>query len=216
MSLVDQKDINEMANILKKLQSSEQSTNTVVTKQPLNESSNVVLKSDESKAMYDILNRFNNATKNVAQKIAEEADTNPVMHEVLNTRQLKDGARIGRYEITVKFLENTKKKAYSVRHAQSQDVIAEDLMLYDVAYGMVKSLNEGKKVNSPEILKLLNLEEKYISLRNDAIMAKRGLARSLQENDQTKVEIYETRFQTARDNAFKIREELAKIVNIIK
>jgi hypothetical protein len=160
-------------------------------------------------AMANILNKLNNLPAHVT--LHESADKE--LAEAIQTERVKDGVNVGRYQIMIK--ENTKRLAgkqyYSIYHSVTNDVIADDISLYETALAVVRALNNGKFTNCKEIRKLFEQDDIYTAHKIDALMYKRKLQKN---TDRMKHDIYESRYQASLDRAMTAKRQIKTLSNV--
>lgn len=162
-------------------------------------------------AMADILGKLNTLpTTHKGSALNESVDAELV--EALQTERTASGVNVGKYQIMIK--ENPKRLAgkqyYSIYHSITNDVIADDLSLYETALAAVRLLNNGKFANSKEIRKLFEQDDLYTAHRVDALMYKRRLMNTA--ND-VKHDIYESRYQASIDKAMLAKKQIKILSN---
>lgn len=162
----------------------------------------VPLNTGDVSEMKAILQRFHKAANNVVS----DAPNDRPLRESLITEELPSGVRIGRWEIVANQIG--KKKYYDVAHAVTNERIASELLLYEAAYGLVRILNEGGKINSPDVLNLLRAEQDYAGAIHDMRLFKHHLAKS---PDSPRAAIYEDRYSDAKRKAISARDRVEKL-----
>lgn len=161
-------------------------------------------------AMADVLNKLNSVSNSVVKDIISESQYDPEMTMALNTTKTNNGVKVGRYQILVKE-DQTRlagKQYYSVYNSQTNDIIADDLSLYETAIKVVKLLNNGKYTNSQEVRKLFEYDDSYTAHKQDAIRFKRSMNISEKKNDFQKVALYESRYQASIDRAMESKKAI--------
>lgn len=166
--------------------------------------------SSDINAMADVLSKLNNVT----QQVLYEGDTDHKFKQDVSTVRNDRGVKVGNYQIMIK--EDTKRLAgkqyYSIYHVKTEDVIADDLTLYETALNVVKMLNSGKYVNDPVIRKLFEADDNYTSQRTDAIRFKYRMRKAEQEGDYAKLDVYESRYQTSISNAMNHKKTIKNLI----
>lgn len=168
-------------------------------------------------AMADVLGKLNKVSTEVVTDMLTEAEYNSNLLLDLDTSKNENGVKVGRYQIMIK--EDDKRLAgkqyYSIYNARTNDVIADDLSLYETALTVVKLLNNGKYANSTEVRKLFDYDQQYTSHRQDAIRYKRAMVVAERKGDFSKQAIYESRQQASVDRAMAAKKSI-KNFNLIK
>lgn len=177
------------------------------------------------KDMKSILERFNQATVDIAQNLAKEViyekdfykDTE--LKEAIMTRPTDSGVQIGKWEIRIIVEEKSngkEQKRYSVVHNKNNMVIAEDLVLYEAAYGIVKLLNRGKTITSSDIKEILKIEDRYNELRSEALNFKRRSINAYKQKDEKSAQIFENKFEHSKSLASMSHKQLKKLVESLR
>jgi hypothetical protein len=216
---VSEKDKYEMAAILAAMNRAEGKTvqSDILAAPPAGVKPAVTSAKPDVVAMKSILEKFNGVVGAARETLIEEAQTSQVAKEALITAPISNGARIGQYEIRVNVCEDVKgeKKLYDVYSKSGNHLIAKDLMLYEAAYALVKALNKGKLINDPTVKRILQLEEHFYTHRSDAARFRKRHAVAAQNRDHINMDIYEAKYQNARNNALGVRHELKKILETL-
>lgn len=163
-------------------------------------------------AMSKVLESLNKISTNAVSEIISESKITPELSEALMTERLDTSVKIGRYEIMI--LEDQKriagKQYYRIVNTNSNDVIADDISLYETARTVVKYLHSGKFVNDPEVRKLFELDTAYSSHKVDAIRYKRLLNKNTTD---FKKDLYESRYQASVDRCMQAKHSIKKIAS---
>jgi hypothetical protein len=162
-------------------------------------------------AMADVLSKLNNVT----QEVVTESASNPQLRQDVNTVRNDEGVKVGNYQIMI-HEDATRvagKQYYSIYNIRTNDVIASDLTLYETALSVVKLLNNGVYANNPTVRKLFEFDDYYTSHRTDAIRFKARMRKAEQQRDFAKLDMYESRYQTAVENAMNHKRNIKKIIS---
>jgi hypothetical protein len=169
--------------------------------------------SPDTAAMKNVLSKF---YKSLGDAMAESV-VQPELSQAMETRRIPQGLQVRKYKILVNETQLPNggiKKRYSVQH-QNGDILAEDLQVGAAALQLVHYLNAGKKINDRNIIKILQLEEKYVSFRNEAIRYKQLYRAADKMGKTSKRDIYEAKYQHARNIAIETKNELEKFSNTV-
>jgi hypothetical protein len=170
---------------------------------PLNESVQLAgpgqVTSADVQAMHNVLSKLEHITDDLVQDPEPNQEFRQALQEQRNTR----GISVGSWQIAVHedAARLAGKQYYSIHHTQTQQVIANDISLYETALGVARLLNKG------EIRELFEQDDTYTSHKIDA---HRFRIRSRKTRDQHQRQLYETRMQASSDRAQQIREQLKK------
>lgn len=162
-------------------------------------------------AMAQVLTKLNNVTS----QVVTESRFDPQLSEAIHTHRTDSGVKVGNYQIMIK--EDQKriagKQYYSIYNTKSNDIIANNLTLYEIALAVVKQLNDGKFANSSTIRKLFEIDDRYTSYRIDAIRFKYLSKTALQANDYDKSELYESRHQESFRRMNITKKEIKQLIS---
>jgi hypothetical protein len=169
-----------------------------------------VVTSGEIDAMAKVLQRFNNVTS----QVLTESKFDNQLNEAINTKRIDNNVKIGNYDITIK-TDNERiagKQYYSITNTKSGDIIASDITLYEIALQVIKQLNNGKFVNSSIVRKLFEMDDKYTSQKISTIQFKQRFISSKKNNNISKSEIYENRYQQCIRDLSVTKREIKKLI----
>ncbi len=162
-------------------------------------------------AMSQVLAKLNTVT----QQVVYESEQDPQLRSAMVTERNDGGVKVGSYQIMIKEDEKrlAGKQYYSIYHTRTNDIIADDLTLYETALTIVKVLNSGRYVNDPLVRKLFDADDRYTSHRTDAIRFKARMKQAERRGDESKMDVYESRYQVAIDNAMTFKKDIKKLIN---
>lgn len=194
-------DVGAMANILKAmsgdksgLRESAQSSNTQGGEVDLSPG----VKQADIKAMENIMRNFASATSNVAKKVST------TLNEA--TKKTEKGVDVGFYSVI-----KTEDGAYDILDSRTKDTLFEGLRMYKSAYVIVTHLNEGKKINSDEITKIISANAVFERNYYDALQYKYSYKVAKKRQDYGKMDIAEARFSRSKAEADKAKDKIYDI-----
>ena len=162
-------------------------------------------------AMSMVLQKLNTVT----QQVITESHRDPELHEAVETHRNDQGVKIGSYQIMIK--EDTKRLAgkqyYSIYHVKSNDIIADDISLYETALTVAKLLNSGRYVNDLVIRGLFEGDDKYTAHKTDAMRFKIRSKSCERQGNLNKRDVYESRYQASITNAMAYKKDIKKLIN---
>lgn len=215
MTVVDQKSIDEMARLQAILSGkAPKSPNPVQESQQQNEPVELLgpgqISQKDVAAMHNILTKLNSVSNKVVTELVMETHQDAELKSAIVTEKTDSGIKIGKYEIKVKDVPGSLsgKQQYDVVNTKANETIAEDLTLYESAQALVKLLNKGNYINSPIVIRLLQLEATYCSRRIDAARLKKLIETT---KDKTKKQLYENKFDAAKTLAIQAKTSIKKI-----
>lgn len=152
-------------------------------------------------AMRSIMQAFRSATDNVR----EDAHTDHVLMEALQTERTDRGVRISEWEIVISEQAGRAGKFYDV--ICDEITIASNLRLYEAALMLTKELNKGSSITSAKVREILSLEEDFAKNLEDAAR----FSRIMKTATGDKAMIAEARFSDAKAKAIRAKEEIKRI-----
>jgi len=138
----------------------------------------------------DTLDQIDDRMSRTTHMLVEDSDTMPELGRAMSTERLRNGVRVGGWQIVV---EGNKAKKYNVVSVHSGQQIAKNLYLYEAAEALVNYLNDGMMINNMKIQSLLLLEMDYAKHIEDAIQHKHACSRALDRGDDNKLEVSKVR-----------------------
>ncbi len=170
-------------------------------------------------AMADILNRFNRASSNTAQRLVEDSHDDPRVREAINTTKTSDGIKIGQYKVTTSLAESAiskSQKVYDVVDTINNTVMCQGLTLSEAAHAVVRCLTKGLTLDHSKVRNILNLEETFSRNRADAVRFRYRYDRCMTLNEKAAASVFSDRFQVARANALTAHDQLKSILESIR
>ena len=200
MTAPSRADVGAMANILKAMKgdktSLRESTEAQTQGGEIDLSPGV--KKSDIKAMENIMKNFSSATSNVAKKIATTIN---------ESKKTEKGVQVGIYSV-----EKTSDEAHDIKDSRTNDTLFEAIRLYETAYIIVKHLNEGKKINSEEITKIISANAVFEKYYYDALQHRHTYRAAKKRGDYGRMDISEARFSRAKMEANTARKTIFKIL----
>lgn len=163
-------------------------------------------------AMADVMSKLNALTDQVVGEMVTESQSNQEVRTAITTSRNDAGVKVGLYQIMIKEDEKrlAGKQYYSIYNTKTNDIIADDLSLYETALNVVKLLNSGKFANSSEVRKLFDYDDGYTSHKQDALRYKKAMMIAERKSDFGKRDIYESRCQASMDRAMACKKEIKR------
>ena len=208
MTAPSRQDVDAMANLMKALNGDKSALKEqAATERKAREDAGIIdtspgVKTEDIKAMENILNAFNSASSNVSKKVAT------TMNESVKT---PTGVKVGLFSV-----EKTDDGYYDIRDNRTNDTLFEGLYIYETAYVITKHLNDGKKINSEEITKVMSTNALFEHYYDDAISHRRSYNIAKKRGDSNKMDIAEARFSRSKDDAAVTKRKLKSIYESVK
>lgn len=210
---VSPQDIAEMARLRAIL-----TGNSVPVSESVHTPSEVPQYVDPNEDMANIIRKFNagasstylsDALDDSIQHLRDNAVSDRRLRDALVTERTSHGVKMGSWEIKVN--EEGTTKYYDVVNVHTKEPIANDLTLYESALALTKLLNFSVGINSPKIQEVLDLENKYARVRQDAAIFRARMKQRMAANDLTRAAIAEDRYNEARSEALALRESIVSL-----
>ena len=203
MTAPSRADVGAMANILKAMKGDKTSLRESTEAQTQGGEVDLSpgVKKSDIKAMENIMKNFSSATSNVAKKIATTIN---------ESKKTEKGVQVGIYSV-----EKTSDEAHDIKDSRTNDTLFEAIRLYETAYIIVKHLNEGKKINSEEITKIISANAVFEKYYYDALQHRHTYRAANKKADFGRMDISEARFSRAKMEANTARKTIFKIFEAV-
>ena len=208
MTAPSKKDVDAMSNLMKALNGDKSALKEqVATERQAREDAGIIdtspgVKTADIKAMENILNAFNNASTNVSKKVATTIN---------ESKRTQSGVEIGMFSV-----EKNTDELFDIRDNRSNDTLFEDIRLYETAFIIAKHLNEGKKINSQEITKIMASNAIFEQYYYDALQHKHSYKVAKKRGDFNKMDIVEARFSRAKTEASVAKQKIKSLYESLK
>ena len=203
MTAPSRADVGAMANILKAMKGDKTSLRESTEAQTQGGEVDLSpgVKKSDIKAMENIMKNFSSATSNVAKKIATTIN---------ESKKTEKGVQVGIYSV-----EKTSDEAHDIKDSRTNDTLFEAIRLYETSYIIVKHLNEGKKINSEEITKIISANAVFEKYYYDALQHRHTYRAAKKRGDYGRMDISEARFSRAKMEANTARKTIFKIFEAV-
>ena len=203
MTAPTKKDVDAMSNLMKVLNGDKSGVKQQAQQEAqAREAAGIIdtapgVKTADIKAMENILKGFHNASTNVSKKVATTIN---------EAKKTTTGVDIGLYSV-----EKNDDGYYDIRDNRTHDTLFEGLYIYETAFVISKHLNEGKKVNSTEITRVMAANALFEQSYEDALVHKNSFKVAKKRNDTNKMDIAEARFSRAKGDANQAKKKIKSI-----
>jgi hypothetical protein len=205
MSVPSQKDVSMMANLMKVMngetvklnEASPQSNNS---EQPVDITPGV--KRADVDAMANIMKGFAEATTSVAHKVKKT---------ITESTKTEKGVKVGAFSV-----EKNKEERYDILDTRSDSILFEDIQLYETVCCIANHLNEGKTINSPEIMEIIRINALFERNYTSAIQHKNSYQVAKRATNEGRMDIAQARFSQSKHEAGKYKRKISNLYeNII-
>jgi hypothetical protein len=205
MSVPSQKDVNMMANLMKvmngetvKLQ--EETSSEPNSQAPIDLSPGV--KRADVDAMAKIMKGFSEATTSVAHKVKKT---------ITESTKTEKGVKVGAFSV-----EKNADDRYDILDTRSDSVLFESIKLYETVCCITNHLNEGKTINSPEIMEIIKINELFDRHYSNAVQHKHSYQVAKRAVNEGRMDIAQARFSQSKHEAGKAKRKITNLYeNII-
>jgi hypothetical protein len=205
MSIPSPKDVNMMANLMKVMNGetvklSEASSQSNNSEQPVDISPGV--KRADVDAMAKIMKGFSEATTSVAHKVKKT---------ITESTKTEKGVKVGAFSV-----EKNKEERYDILDTRSDSILFEDIQLYETVCCIANHLNEGKTINSPEIMEIIRINALFERNYTTAIQHKHSYQVAKRAVNEGRMDIAQARFSQSKHEAGKYKRKISNLYeNII-
>lgn len=204
MSVPTKKDVNMMANLMKVMNGEKVKLEEA---QPQSDSSHPVdispgVKRADVDAMAKIMKGFNEAATSVAHKVKKT---------ITESTKTEKGVKVGAFSV-----EKNKEDRYDILDTRSDSILFEDIQLYETVCCIANHLNEGKAINSPEIMEIIRINELFERNYMTAIQHKHSYHVAKRAVNEGRMDIAQARFSQSKHEAGKHKRKITNLYeNII-
>jgi len=204
MSVPTKQDVDFMSN-LRKVMNGEK-VELKEPSSPQNNSSHVEIspgvKRADIDAMSKIMKGFNEATTSVAHKVKKT---------ITESTRTEKGVSIGAFSV-----EKNKEDRYDILDTRSDTVLFEDIQLYETVCCIANHLNEGKTINSPEIMEIIRVNQLFERHYTSAVQHKHSYQVAKRAVNEGRMDIAQARFSQSKHEASKLKRKISNLYeNII-
>ena len=204
MSVPSQKDVSMMANLMKVMngetvklnEASPQSNNS---EQPVDITPGV--KRADVDAMANIMKGFAEATTSVAHKVKKT---------ITESTKTEKGVKVGAFSV-----EKNKEERYDILDTRSDSILFEDIQLYETVCCIANHLNEGKTINSPEIMEIIRINALFERNYTSAIQHKNSYQVAKRATNEGRMDIAQARFSQSKHEAGRAKRKITNLYEII-
>ena len=204
MSVPTKQDVDFMSN-LRKVMNGEK-VELKEPSSPQNNSSHVDIspgvKRADIDAMSKIMKGFNEATTSVAHKVKKT---------ITESTRTEKGVSIGAFSV-----EKNKEDRYDILDTRSDSILFEDIQLYETVCCIANHLNEGKTINSSEIMEIIRINQLFERHYTSAVQHKHSYQVAKRAVNEGRMDIAQARFSQSKHEASKLKRKISNLYeNII-
>ena len=206
MPAPSRKEVDLMSNLMKMMNGQEPTTITETTihgepiDKPIDTSPGV--KRTDIDAMTKIMKGFAEATTSVAHKVKKT---------ITESTKTDKGVKVGAFSV-----EKNKEDRYDILDTRSDSILFEDIQLYETVCCIANHLNEGKAINSPEIMEIIRINELFERNYMTAIQHKHSYHVAKRAVNEGRMDIAQARFSQSKHEAGKHKRKITNLYeNII-
>ena len=153
-------------------------------------------------AMAKIMKGFSEATTSVAHKVKKT---------ITESTKTEKGVKVGAFSV-----EKNKEERYDILDTRSDSVLFEDIQLYATVCCIANHLNEGKAINSSEVMEIIRINELFERHYNSAVQHKHSYQVAKRAVNEGRMDIAQARFSQSKHEASKLKRKISNLYeNII-
>ena len=153
-------------------------------------------------AMAKIMKGFSEATTSVAHKVKKT---------ITESTKTEKGVKVGAFSV-----EKNKESRYDILDTRSDSILFEDIQLYETVCCIANHLNEGKTINSPEIMEIIRINQLFERNYTTAIQHKHSYQVAKRAVNEGRMDIAQARFSQSKHEAGKYKRKITNLYeNII-
>ena len=203
MSAPTKKDIDLMANLMKIVDGKKP---TKLTETPEKGSASPIdvtpgVKRSDIDAMSKIIKGFSEATTSVAYKVKKT---------ITESTKTEKGVKVGAFSV-----EKNDEDRYNILDSRSDSILFQDIQLYETVCCIANHLNEGKTINSSEIMEIIRINELFERHYSSAVQYKHSYQVAKRVNNDGRMDIAQARFSQAKHEASKAKRKISNLYETI-
>ena len=153
-------------------------------------------------AMANIMKGFAEATTSVAHKVKKT---------ITESTKTEKGVKVGAFSV-----EKNKEERYDILDTRSDSILFQDIQLYETVCCIANHLNEGKCINSSEIMEIIRINELFERNYTTAIQHKHSYQVAKRAVNEGRMDIAQARFSQSKHEASKYKRKISNLYeNII-
>ena len=204
MSIPSKKDVNMMANLMK-VMNGETVKLQEETKSETNPNYVDItpgVKRADVDAMAKIMKGFSEATTSVAHKVKKT---------ITESTKTEKGVKVGAFSV-----DKNKEGRYDILDTRSDSLLFQDIQLYETVCCIANHLNEGKTINSQEIMEIIRINALFERNYTSAIQHKNSYQVAKRATNEGRMDIAQARFSQSKHEAGKYKRKISNLYeNII-
>ena len=163
---------------------------------------------NNAKTLADNLNKLDSK---VLKEVVEVGIINPKFKKALTTEKTDHGVKVGNYLIKIRPFK--KRYLYDVINLSTKDTVSKDIKLYEMAFCLVKYLNDEILYTDKKMVVLHDIYNQYVQYSNTASHYKRMYFDAKKQGEQSKEAKNQLEFEKNRDLALECK---SKIIQLFK
>jgi|TARA_B110000263_G_scaffold77486_1_gene67655 hypothetical protein len=203
MSAPTKKDIDLMANLMKVMNGQTPTKLTETSEQGGTSPVDVTpgVKRSDIDAMSKIIKGFSEATTSVAHK---------VKNTITESTKTDKGVSVGAFSV-----EKNAENRYDILDTRSDSILFEDIQLYETVCCIANHLNEGKTINSSEIMEIIRINELFERHYSSAVQHKHSYQVAKRAVNEGRMDIAQARFSQSKHEAGRAKRKITNLYEII-
>ena len=204
MSVPTKQDVDFMSKMRKVMNGEKVALNEKITQSNSPQEVDITpgVKRADVDAMANIMKGFAEATTSVAHKVKKT---------ITESTKTEKGVKVGAFSV-----EKNKEERYDILDTRSDSILFEDIQLYETVCCIANHLNEGKTINSPEIMEIIRINALFERNYTSAIQHKNSYQVAKRATNEGRMDIAQARFSQSKHEAGKYKRKISNLYeNII-
>ena len=148
-------------------------------------------------AMANIMKGFAEATTSVAHKVKQT---------ITESTKTEKGVKVGAFSV-----EKNKEGRYDILDTRSDSLLFQDIQLYETVCCIANHLNEGKTINSQEIMEIIRINDQFERNYTSAIQHKNSYQVAKRATNEGRMDIAQARFSQSKHQAGKYKRKISNL-----
>ena len=203
MPAPSRKDVDLMSNLMKVMNGKTPTKLTETSEQGGTSPVDVTpgVKRSDIDAMSKIIKGFSEATTSVAHK---------VKNTITESTKTDKGVSVGAFSV-----EKNAENRYDILDTRSDYILFQDIQLYETVCCIANHLNEGKTINSSEIMEIIRINELFERHYSSAVQHKHSYQVAKRAVNEGRMDIAQARFSQSKHEAGRAKRKITNLYEII-
>jgi len=199
MSVPTKQDVDFMSKMRKVMNGEKVALNEKITQSNSPQEVDITpgVKRADVDAMANIMKGFAEATTSVAHKVKQT---------ITESTKTEKGVKVGAFSV-----EKNKEGRYDILDTRSDSLLFQDIQLYETVCCIANHLNEGKTINSQEIMEIIRINDQFERNYTSAIQHKNSYQVAKRATNEGRMDIAQARFSQSKHQAGKYKRKISNL-----